>query len=185
HAQTVGDILVDRFRERIRFLENHPNPPAQTDQTDHGLVTVASLQSNAASRDSRSVDQIVHAIKTAQQRRFSATGGPDEGSDSSRRDFQVHIEKDLIRAVAKIEVIDVDHDRLARLGFGRLLQFQRRGRMCYFLIFHYYHDRRFLVLSRRKMEARAIAKTSSRRMQAAPYCIRSVYSCCGILELTT
>ena len=144
-----------------------------------------SLEFNRACRDSRTIDQIIHAIETAQKRRFPATGRPDEGSDRSRRDFQVHIEKDLMRAITKIDVIDVDHDRLAGLGFRRFLQFQRRSRMWDFLIFHYYHDRRFLVLSRRTMEARAIAKTSNRRMQAAPYCTRSVYSFCGIFELTT
>src|SRR5438046_2336323 len=178
-------MLVHRLRERIRFLETHPNPPAQIDHIDVRRINIMSFQSNAASRDSRTVDQVIHAIKTAQQRRFPATGRSDEGSDSSRRDFQVHIEKDLMRAIAKIDVIDVDHDRLARLGFGRFLQFQRRSRMCYFLVFHYYHDTCLLVLSRRTMEARAIAKTSNKRMQAAPYCTRSVYSFCGIFELTT
>src|SRR5207248_9534087 len=119
---------------------------------------------------------IVHAITTAQQRRFPATGGPDQCRDRARRDFQVHIEKHLIHAIAKIEVIDADHDRLARLGFGRFLQFPRRGRTGYFLIFHYYHDKRFLVLSRSTMEGGGIAKTSNRSMQAATEFTPSVYS---------
>src|SRR5438874_1500458 len=140
---------------------------------------------SARGRDSRTIDQIIHAIKTAQERRFPATGWPDKGRDRSRRDFQVYIEKDLMRAITKIDIIDVDHDRLARLGFRRFLQFQRRSRVWDLFFFHYYHDRRFLVLSRRMMEASAIAKTSNRRMQAAPYCTRSVYSFCGIFELTT
>jgi hypothetical protein len=43
HAQTVGDILVDRFRERIRFLENHPNPPAQMDHIDVRRINIVAL----------------------------------------------------------------------------------------------------------------------------------------------
>src|SRR4029077_20313700 len=112
-------------------------------------------------------------------------GWPNKGRDSSRRNFQIHIEKNLMRAITKIDILDADHDRLARFGFRRFLQFQRRSRGGDLFFFHYYHDRRFLVLSRRMMEARAIAKTSNRRMQAAPYCTRSVYSFCGIFELTT
>src|SRR5438034_11615165 len=124
------------------------------EHVDVRRINIMSVQSHAARRDSRAVDQVIHAIKTAQQRCFPATGRPNEGSDSSRRDLQVHIEKNLMRAITKIDISDIDHDRLARLGFGWFLQLQRRGRMCYFLVLRYYPERSPLVSSRRSRERR-------------------------------
>src|SRR5438045_8739876 len=118
----------------------------------------------------------MHAIKTPQQLRVPEAGGPDNDRDSSLPYFKIHNEKNLMRAITKIDILDPDHDRLARFGFRRFLQFQRRSRVWDLFFFHYYHDRLFRVLLSSTMAARAIAKTSKRRIQAAPHCIRSGYS---------
>ena len=48
-----------------------------------------------------------------------------------------------------------------------------------------YHDKRLLLRSRKTIEVSAISMTRTRKTNAAPYCTRSVYSFCGIFELTT
>src|SRR5205807_3864621 len=63
-AQTIGDVVVNRFRKWIRFLENHADPPPEIDDVHAGRVDIDAFDSDRALRDARAVDEVVHAIET-------------------------------------------------------------------------------------------------------------------------
>ena len=44
-AQAVDDVFVDRFREGIRFLEDHADALAQLDHVDGGMVDIDAAKS--------------------------------------------------------------------------------------------------------------------------------------------
>jgi hypothetical protein len=82
HAQTVSHVLVNRFRERVRFLEHHADTHAHFNRVytriqhigivrvhyDITLVFVTRVQ-------------VVHTVKTAQERRFTAARGANQRGD--------------------------------------------------------------------------------------------------------
>jgi hypothetical protein len=80
-AETVGDVLVDGFGERVRLLEDHADALAQLDDVHARVVDVDPVDPDLAGGDARAVDQVVHAVEAAQERALAAAGGPDEGGD--------------------------------------------------------------------------------------------------------
>ena len=62
------------------------------------------------------IDEVVHAVEIAQQRRLAAAGRADEGGDLPLRDVHRDVEKRLLRSVAEGEVLDLDVVVLERLG---------------------------------------------------------------------
>src|SRR5205823_5346925 len=114
YPQTVGDVVVNRFRKWIRFLENHADPPPEIDDVHAGRVDIDAFDSDRALRDAGAVDEIVHAIEAAEQRGLAAAGRSDESGDRSRGNAQVDAVQDLMRAVSEIELLDLDH---AAFGF--------------------------------------------------------------------
>src|SRR6266542_2772571 len=111
--------------------------------------------------------------------------------------------KRLVFAIAKIDLIDLGDrltcrggkaDRLCRRDSGsrhdRRLVSGGGGRG--FRSQNWFHGRhgvyhlwRLRSLLRRKMDAAATIATTARKTNAVPYWTRSVYSFCGIFELTT
>ena len=47
--QAVGHVLEDRFRERVRLLEHHPDAPPQRDDVGAGRVDVVAVDEDAPS----------------------------------------------------------------------------------------------------------------------------------------
>src|SRR4051794_17089344 len=47
-AGRPGDVVVDRLRERVRFLENHPDSPPHLDPVDVGAVDVVAVVEDLA-----------------------------------------------------------------------------------------------------------------------------------------
>ena len=47
-AQTVGDVVVNRFRKRIRFLKNHPDAPAEIDHVHPRRVDIDAFDADRA-----------------------------------------------------------------------------------------------------------------------------------------
>src|SRR3546814_18761909 len=76
-ADTERDVVVDRHRERGRFLEDHADLRAQ--QVDVGLRIddVAAFQQYLAGGALTRI-QDVHAVENAQQCRLAAAGWADE-----------------------------------------------------------------------------------------------------------
>jgi hypothetical protein len=64
HARAEGDVVEDRFRERIRLLENHADPAAQIDHIDVRAVDSLAIEQDLA-RVMRPLDQVVHPVQTA------------------------------------------------------------------------------------------------------------------------
>src|SRR5207253_4614247 len=54
-AQTVGDIVVNRFWKGIRFLKDHPDAPPEIDDVHAGRIDVDACDSDRALGDARSV----------------------------------------------------------------------------------------------------------------------------------
>ena len=65
-SEAISDIVEDRLGEGIRALENHPDPLSQLDDIDFAGVDILTADPTVA-RDSDAINQIVHAIETAQE----------------------------------------------------------------------------------------------------------------------
>src|SRR5688572_19602213 len=77
HARPERHVLVDRLGERVRPLEHHADAPAQVDDVDARGVQVEAVEQHGAGH-LHPVDQVVHPVEGAKQRRLAAARGPDE-----------------------------------------------------------------------------------------------------------
>ena len=111
HARPEGDVVVDRLRERVRLLEDHPDPPPHLDRVDVVRVEVLAVVEDLAA-DSRARHEVVHAVEAADQRALAAAGRADEGGHG----VLVHVEADAldrdVAAVRHVQVANLE-DRLA------------------------------------------------------------------------
>ena len=76
-ARAEGDVVVDRLRERVRFLEDHPDQLADLDRVDARPVEVLAVVEQLALHFGGG-DQVVHPVEAAQQRALAAAGGADQ-----------------------------------------------------------------------------------------------------------
>jgi hypothetical protein len=51
------------------------------------------------------INEIIHAVKTAQQRRFAAPGRADEGRDRLWRNIEINIFQSMKSAIEKIQFL--------------------------------------------------------------------------------
>src|SRR5205085_5830118 len=77
NPQAVGNIVVDRFRKWIRFLEHHPDAAPEVDHVDSRCVDIDAFDANRAARDPGPFNQVIHSIQTAQQRGLAASRWSD------------------------------------------------------------------------------------------------------------
>src|SRR5438270_2908096 len=178
--QTVSDIVINRFRERIRFLENHPDTPPEIDDVNAGFVNVDPFDANRAARDPGAFDEIVHPVEATQERGLAATGRTDQRSDRAWRDADAYLVQDLVAPVGKIELLDFDRaaaDRRPNRHLNSDVSFRHFENT--------YHESRLRLRWRNSIDVSAISMTRKRKTKAAPYWTRSVYSFWGIFELTT
>ncbi len=130
HAQTVGHVLVDRLRERIRLLEHHADAHPHFDRI-HVLgqdVHVVGLEDDLAFVAVARI-QVVHAVEAAQQRALAAAAGADQRRDlvflDRHRDALEALEVAIVEAeVAHLGLVDRSSRR------GRSFE-----RVCHHLIF--------------------------------------------------
>src|SRR5262249_17294237 len=73
-ARAEGDVVVDRLRERVRFLEHHADTAAQLYGVDLGRLDVLPVEGDDP-RDPCSGNGVVHAVETAQEGRLAAPRG--------------------------------------------------------------------------------------------------------------
>ena len=111
-AQAVGDVVVDRLRERVRALEDHADPAAHLDRVDAGAVEVGAVVEELAV-DPRARDEVVHPVQAAQERRLAAARGADQRRDRVPVDLERDAADRERRAVGDREVVDVE-DRVLR-----------------------------------------------------------------------
>ena len=105
--RTVGDVFVDRLRERVRLLENHADAGAQFDDVDARVVDITFVEGDLAG-DAAAVDGVVHAVECAQERRLATAGRADQRGDGVFTDVEVHIEKRTLFAIIYRNVLS-DH----------------------------------------------------------------------------
>ena len=98
NARTIGDIVIDRLRKRVRFLEDHPYFGAKLDRVDLWRVDVFAVKRDLT-LDPANVDRVVHPVQTAQEGRLAATRGPDEGSHRFVEDIYVDILDGMVVAI--------------------------------------------------------------------------------------
>src|SRR5579863_9406419 len=102
-----GDVLVDRHRERRGLLKHHADARAQQIEVLLRRQNIDAVEQHFAGRMLMRI-KIVHSVEHAQQGRFAAAGGADEGGDL------VHIKRQADRlerprvAIEEIQIADRD-----------------------------------------------------------------------------
>ncbi len=76
-ARAVGNVVVNRHGEGIRFLKHHADPLAQKRHVDAAGVDVFAVEEDA-SLYFYAGDQVVHSVQGFQKGRFAAAGRPDQ-----------------------------------------------------------------------------------------------------------
>ena len=78
--RAVGDVVVDRLRERVRLLEDHADVGAHRDRVDALRVDVLAVVGHLA-LDPGAGDQVVHPVQAAQHGGLAAAGRADQRGD--------------------------------------------------------------------------------------------------------
>ncbi len=107
-AEAVGNVVIDRFRERIGALENHTDAAAKVDDIER--VNLLAIEKNFAD-DARVANRFVHAIERAQECGLAATGRADERSDFVLGNLKTQSEDGLLRTIKKVQVGDLETQR--------------------------------------------------------------------------
>ena len=111
-ARAEGDVVVDRLRERVRLLEDHPDPTADLDGIDPLAVEVRPVIQNLAAHLCGG-NEIVHSVETADQRALATAGWSDERRDRILEDIERDVLDRHVRSVGNGEIPDLKY-RLAR-----------------------------------------------------------------------
>jgi hypothetical protein len=114
HAEAERDVVVDRLRERVRPLEDHPDPPPNGDRVDVPAEQVDAVVDHRSLGD-EARDQVVHAVQAADEGALAAPGRPDDGGDEVLVDLHRHVADGGVRAVASRQLPDLE-DRLPLVG---------------------------------------------------------------------
>jgi len=86
-----GDVVVDRLRERVRLLEDHPDQLSDLHRIDLRSVEVLAVVEQPPG-DLGDRHEVVHPVQAADQRALAASRGPDQ-----RRDLvPVDVESDVL-----------------------------------------------------------------------------------------
>ena len=112
HARPEGDVVVDRLRERVRLLEDHPDPLAHLHGVDRAVVEVLAVVDDLAV-DARARDQVVHPVQAADERRLAAARRPDQRGDLVLGDLHRDVADRPVLAVVDVHVAHVE-DRLGQ-----------------------------------------------------------------------
>jgi len=120
-AQAVGDVVVDRLRERIGALEDHPDPPSHLDRIDAVPVEVDPVVEEPP-LDSCARHEVVHPVEAAQERRLAAARRADQRRDRVLVDLERDVLDGQRAPVGDRQPVDVEH------GFAPV---RRRRRLRY------------------------------------------------------
>ena len=110
-----GDVVVDRLRERVGLLEDHPDPASHLDRADAGPVERLAVVVEPA-LDAGAGDEVVHPVQAAEERALAAARRADQGGDLVAPDAQRHVAQRLERAVVEVEALDAEHDLDRTIG---------------------------------------------------------------------
>ena len=116
-AWAVGHVLVDRLRERIRLLEHHADARPQLHHVDIAAVNVPVIQRDRSGHPA-DVDDVVHAVETAQEGRLAAARRADQRRYLVLGQIDVDIEERLLLAIEDVDVARAHPGECWRLGTG-------------------------------------------------------------------
>ena len=145
----VGDVVLDRHREGVGLLEDHPDPLPDLENVRIGSKNVLAVEVHLP-LDTAAVYEVVHPVECPQQGGLPAAGRADEGSDVVAPDRHVHIEQSLFVAIPEVEAPYV------------------HGEICVFC--HFYHLRFFEKCHLTRDASPNMIKTMTRSTSAVPNC---------------
>ena len=99
----IGDIVIDRLRERVRLLEHHADLCTQLHRVNAFVVDVFAVQEDVAF-DTANIDGVVHPVQRTQERGFTATRRADERSHGFIRDINIHVFDGMRGSVVDLHV---------------------------------------------------------------------------------
>jgi hypothetical protein len=108
--QSVGDVVVDGFGEGIGALKHHSHSGAHIGYIGAGSVDILAVQGYFTG-DAALGDQIIHAVKTAQQGGFTASRRTDESGDLFIVNWDVNIFEHMFVAEPQVHVVCADMGR--------------------------------------------------------------------------
>ena len=115
-----GNIVVDRLRERVRLLEDHPDSAADLDRLDIAIEVDAVVKHLSVEPEAR--HGVVHPVEAPDERALPATRRPDHGSDQTPGDVETDVFDRDVRAVASGQALDLkdrfDGARLRLVALG-------------------------------------------------------------------
>src|SRR4051794_38975931 len=109
-AQSEGDILIDRERQWIRSLKNHPHLFSQLHRRDISLVNVFAEDSDLPLRANVPIP-LVHPVETPEQSCLSTAARTDERSDLSMRYVDRNAEQCLEIPIPQLHIPTGDGGR--------------------------------------------------------------------------
>src|SRR5690606_10107211 len=109
-TRTIGDVLVDRLRERVGLLEDHAYASAQCHHVEGTVDDRCSVELDATFY-SATLDRIVHAVEAAQEGGLAAARGTNERRHGFFRNVDGNIEQSLLLAVEDIDFARLVPDR--------------------------------------------------------------------------
>ena len=113
-ARSIGDVVVDRLRERVGLLEDHADAPAHGYRGDilgvQRCPTVVHLTVDVSTRY-----EVVHAVQRPQHRRLAAPGRADERRDLVLVDGQRDVRDGPERAVVAGDLLRIEDSRARRI----------------------------------------------------------------------
>lgn len=94
-TRSIGDILINRLRIRIRFLENYADPGAQPGYIDFGRIDVYAVDFDPASHSCPGYC-VVHPVDAPQESALAATRWTDEGSHQILWNIEINVPERLL-----------------------------------------------------------------------------------------
>ena len=115
HAGPEGDVVVDRLRERVRLLEDHPDLLPHLDGVDV-LSRRGPRRGTAPCRAPRAGDQVVHVVEDADERALAAAGRADDRRHLVAVDRQRDLAHRQVAVVGHADALHVEHEVFVLVG---------------------------------------------------------------------
>ena len=112
-AERIDNVLVNRHREGVRLLEDHPDAAAKGDNLDRRVVDACPVDGDIPLvADTR--DELVHPVEIPQQGRFTASRRADESGHLPRGNGEIDPMQGLFLSVEELKVPHLDEISFAR-----------------------------------------------------------------------
>jgi len=100
-------------------LKDHPDAAAEIDHIEPRTIYVDAFDPDGTTGNVRAIHKVIHPVETPEESGLTATRRSNECGHCAPLDLQADVMQDMIAAVGKIEVVNLD---------DRCLLFLRRDR---------------------------------------------------------